>query len=265
VLQQAIDNLAMEHEIQAQVVDGVDGATLIFEQWDRKVVKTEEGLIVKYGASVSLYEADVMRYVASNTTVPIPKIHHSFTHNHINYIVMDEAPGVSLKSVWDGMSEATKKSIAQQILEIISQLQSITSTFIGGIHGESCPDFFFDCLAPTIVGGVEKFYNAIETVLHPRHNSGYSVLLLDGLKQYTNIVFTHSDLVPRNIHVMEDKVISVLDWEQAGFYPEYWEYHKCLYAVDWTQNSWAYTFLKLIPTDKKISSALMSTIRGFIH
>lgn len=41
-------------------------------------------------------------------------------------------------------------------------------------------------------------------------------------------VFTHSDFRPANIMVEkgEDgawKVVSVVDWESSGFYPEYWE------------------------------------------
>ncbi|KAI9755127.1 MAG: hypothetical protein M4579_004393 [Chaenotheca gracillima] len=38
-------------------------------------------------------------------------------------------------------------------------------------------------------------------------------------------VFTHSDMAPRNIMIDEDhRITGILDWEAAGWYPDYWEY-----------------------------------------
>jgi hypothetical protein len=36
--------------------------------------------------------------------------------------------------------------------------------------------------------------------------------------------FTHSDIAPRNILVNNGKIAAIIDWETAGWYPEYWEY-----------------------------------------
>ena len=38
-------------------------------------------------------------------------------------------------------------------------------------------------------------------------------------------VFTHADIAPHNI-LVDDKgqITGILDWELAGWYPEYWEY-----------------------------------------
>lgn len=52
------------------------------------------------------------------------------------------------------------------------------------------------------------------------------------------IVFTHADLNPRNILVerttshagQEGRQLSgIVDWETAGFYPEYWDYTKSMF------------------------------------
>jgi hypothetical protein len=40
------------------------------------------------------------------------------------------------------------------------------------------------------------------------------------------IVLTHGDLLLRNILVRDAKVLAILDWEMAGYFPEYWEYVK---------------------------------------
>ncbi|KAH7310769.1 hypothetical protein B0I35DRAFT_439661 [Stachybotrys elegans] len=49
--------------------------------------------------------------------------------------------------------------------------------------------------------------------------------------------FTHADLTPRNITVRNGRMVSVIDWEFAGWYPEYWEFTKAHYnfflGEDW--------------------------------
>ncbi|KAI0369520.1 kinase-like protein [Pilatotrama ljubarskyi] len=37
------------------------------------------------------------------------------------------------------------------------------------------------------------------------------------------ICFTHADLAPRNIVVKDGRLAGIIDWEFAGWYPEYWE------------------------------------------
>ncbi|KAI9038535.1 aminoglycoside phosphotransferase family protein [Aspergillus affinis] len=38
------------------------------------------------------------------------------------------------------------------------------------------------------------------------------------------IMFTHGDLSSLNILVRGDDIVSIIDWETAGWYPSYWEY-----------------------------------------
>ncbi|KAI1333114.1 kinase-like domain-containing protein [Xylariaceae sp. FL0255] len=50
------------------------------------------------------------------------------------------------------------------------------------------------------------------------------------------IIFTHGDIAARNILVRDGKIVALLDWEFAGWYPEYWEYvfaFRGLDNVDW--------------------------------
>ena len=60
------------------------------------------------------------------------------------------------------------------------------------------------------------------------------------------IHFTHADLTLYNIMVSglpgQRRVSGIVDWEQAGWYPEYWEYCKMHIAVhedhDWCKSGW---------------------------
>jgi aminoglycoside phosphotransferase (APT) family kinase protein len=67
-------------------------------------------------------------------------------------------------------------------------------------------------------------------------------LLPDDSKVY----FTHGDLTLRNIMVSGPpglcRVTAIIDWEQAGWYPEYWEFCKMHFGVagdhEWDIYDW---------------------------
>ncbi|EIW56387.1 uncharacterized protein TRAVEDRAFT_49213 [Trametes versicolor FP-101664 SS1] len=45
------------------------------------------------------------------------------------------------------------------------------------------------------------------------------------------IVFTHADLHACNVLVHEGRLSGIIDWEHAGWYPEYWEYTMAEYHM----------------------------------
>jgi len=53
-------------------------------------------------------------------------------------------------------------------------------------------------------------------------------------------VFTHGDLNPFNIFVRGDEVTAIIDWECAGWFPNYWEYTSAWYGnltrTEWQEN-----------------------------
>jgi len=46
------------------------------------------------------------------------------------------------------------------------------------------------------------------------------------------VVLTHGDFAPRNIIVKRGRVVGLLDWEYAGWYPENWEFVKTFNSSD---------------------------------
>lgn len=47
-------------------------------------------------------------------------------------------------------------------------------------------------------------------------------------------VFTHGDIAPRNIMVDENgNITGIIDWEWAGWYPDYWEYAQIMRPAFW--------------------------------
>lgn len=53
------------------------------------------------------------------------------------------------------------------------------------------------------------------------------------LSKSDHAVFTHGDIERRNIMVDECRVIGIIDWEYAGWYPDYWEYAQIMRPAFW--------------------------------
>ena len=85
-------------------------------------------------------------------------------------------------------------------------------------------------------------------------------MIRESLRADHRIVMTHGDLHPRNIMVSwEDggeggvaaaenvRVTTIIDWEFAGWYPEYWEFVKALNTV--TTRGPLRDWIEYLPTD----------------
>ena len=99
-----------------------------------------------------------------------------------------------------------------KILEHFEQVRHVKpGPFHGGIaYGELWLDY--ESIAPATISDIEKYYN--ERQLKP-----FSKL---ELARYP-LVFCHLDIAPRNILVLEEGSLCLIDWATAGFYPRLFE------------------------------------------
>jgi hypothetical protein len=58
------------------------------------------------------------------------------------------------------------------------------------------------------------------------------------------IKFTHADLDRLNIIIpsVNPGCVVIVDWQQSGWYPDYWEYCKALYTC-WYEDEWRKDFI----------------------
>ena len=144
---------------------------------------------------------------------------------------MDFIEGDSLEEAWQSMDSEQKHSIAEQLGQIITTMRKVPSNgckigsfdgtardcrqfsdYFGGPFEDVCDfnEFTLDFLRGTPLAIRKTLVEAFERSSQSR----------------TRVVLSHGDLVPRNIIVKEGRVQALLDWEYAGWYPEYWEYVK---------------------------------------
>ena len=185
-------------------------------------------LVVKSGALRS-HEAQTLRFIARNTTIPVPKVHDIHCEDgKVVAIVMDYIPGKRLDEAWDALDYHQKLSIADELHSYVNQLRKLKGDYIGAIDRGKA---IIGQLASIEGGPFDSEQQFNEFILGDIVKSAPELLrhyAKFALMDNHEIVFTHSDLSPRNILIEGGRVTAILDWEYAGWYPEHWEYIQAL-------------------------------------
>lgn len=236
-------------------------------------------LAVKFGDAsyLRIEEAQTMRALRQlfvHGEVPVPEVFGWRRHGDQNFIYMSLITGLTLREAWPLLDDNDKGSICDDLSRIIKSLRTLTPShpFIGtfaqslcqcenlltpkpgSINGGTVQDRFFKLdyekgPFPTI-GSFNDWLLAAATRQKPEAG-----VITGPLREYLpdkgEIYFTHGDLTLGNIIISDTpgprRIVGVVDWEQAGWYPEYWEYCKLLYGVEysheWRHAGWADTVM----------------------
>ncbi|CAK7230044.1 hypothetical protein SBRCBS47491_007453 [Sporothrix bragantina] len=200
------------------------------------------GWIVKRQVFGHLIEATTMQYVASRTMVPVPRVYTSFIHNRQTYIVMERPEGITLFDAFETYPREDILAIYSQLRLMIQSMRSIPlpRPYRGGVYncnGGSVRSFRQKCYASRIgpFPTIEDFHWTMRDDFHyktaprPPYVSPRDWEDLEDMVELQEAsdqlpVFTHGNLQPCNIIVSGRQVVSIIGWENAGFFPKYWEY-----------------------------------------
>ncbi|KZT07918.1 kinase-like protein [Laetiporus sulphureus 93-53] len=224
---------------------------IIYGDWieNVRVARIPFGVYLKRGY---LQEALATKYVATHTTIPVP-------------IILDIAPAEEGK-VWMLMTELPGKQLGQRIgnLRNLSphQLQVVEDTlrdWFDQLRSLDPPDPDAVCA----FGGYPIKSNRISHMrtvgpflsqreFHMKLVEGYEETLGDvpsaSHSKPHRICFTHGDISPYNILVDDDKKpCALIDFECAGWMPEYWEYTYALYIRYPRYKEWCDLFTRIFP------------------
>lgn len=146
---------------------------------------------------------------------------------------MSLVDGSPLQVVWDGFENSTKERICHELWGIVRQLRQIPQPPAFGhlyqclADGSPSADVLLQDLNEPpfpILTDDDLQARIYQRYLH--YNGGsFPENLPDMLPRSSTSVFTHGDLTPRNIMVdRAGRITGIVDWENAGWYPDYWEY-----------------------------------------
>lgn len=209
--------------------------TILDKQGSRIVIQYNFLFVIKSGGGVRPAEAEALKLVSDCTSVPVPELFLStFSPNH-GSIHMSLIPGTPLEEKWDELDEAKKEFVCRQTWDLISKIREIPRSkelqngpYQCSADGSLSEDPMLadlDRQSPKALMSDHDVRNRIyERYLH-FGGKRYEGKLLDMLPLSEASVFTHADIAPRNIMADEQNIITgILDWELAGWYPDYWEY-----------------------------------------
>ncbi|MCJ1258968.1 hypothetical protein MMC24_006802 [Lignoscripta atroalba] len=199
-----------------------------------KVLRLSPHQIVKLDCPLS--ELKAMQYVREKTTVPIPKILKVFpiTGNPDRVdIILKFVPGETLARAWHHLSPEQKRHITTELASYINQLRGlhppkggmVANTMHGPAYDHrlgSRPFGPFECIA--------DFHTFVRQGAPHNGCGDEKVTLVHGRSGVFATKYSHADLSPENIIVKDGRIEAIIDWEFAGWWPEYWEYTKIRYG-----------------------------------
>lgn len=239
-------------------------------------------------------ELEAVEYVAAHTTIPVPKIHATYSYRGALFIEMEYVPGENLEQACleGSVSGEEIMVIIGQLGDYIRQMRGLKmppvgakeqrgrgrsrdkngvgnsngeggdySKFVGSANMNECVDYR---IGPEAVGPFanhKEFHSFLRGKISVEDCAKiFGEVVADVHSGDYRSCFTHGDLCPRNIIIgtgeEEDgelfggshqgeshgdashgdnrktrRIVSILDWESAGWFPEYWEYTKAHYGV----------------------------------
>ena len=236
---------------------------VLAKQMGRLVPEWDFSWVTKTGFGVRRPEVEAMRLVFKHTDVPVPEViftnfspegEETDLNDPEGMIGMTIIPGITLEKKWDMLDDEAKESICLQLWDLISKIRNIPRP--QGVVG------LYQCLADgslsrdpmledlqkpgrPLLSDSELRSRIYERYLHCG-GTRYENQLLDMLPTSEHSVFTHADIAPRNVMVDEqNNVTGILDWEWAGWYPEYWEYAQIMRPAFW--GGWSVWMEKTAP------------------
>ncbi|KAH7903427.1 kinase-like domain-containing protein [Hygrophoropsis aurantiaca] len=197
-----------------------------------RTYKISDTMLVKAG---SFREARTMLFIKEHTNIPVPTIHLVFVtgerEKEETYIVMEYISGGDLQHQWENLAKSERSAVVSQLKQYLHELRTITppSQTPGPIDGGRCRGHWFSELdggpfeshAQLVAWWNERLEKTFSRNRDPERDS--EVKESDLLRADHPLVFTHGDLLPRNL-ILCFGTLWIVDWELAGWYPWYLEY-----------------------------------------
>lgn len=192
--------------------------------------------------SAAAAPAAAMRLARKRTSAPVPWIIKTIipeNENEYGIISMEFVEGETLEEAWPSMVDQDKKNVLAQLKDFMYQVHQVEGEFIGSVDKSVYKDQLFSNREHDYGPFQDEDAFCKGIAQSPRACDANSftqiaINMVNSIPKSEHVVLTHGDFVPRNILVRNGgNVAAIVDWEMAGFYPEYWEYAKAHLFTDY--------------------------------
>ncbi|TKA25447.1 hypothetical protein B0A50_06314 [Salinomyces thailandicus] len=231
-------------------------------------------VIVKYGYSTTEREGQTLLYLESEVPdIPAPRLYAMYYDSRQLFLVMQRKPGVRLDYIWPNLTEEEKTSLTTQLRKVMDSLRAATCPqpcFFGSVDGGPVPHHLFysedknhqisgpfDSEEAFNMGLVLRYKEIRDINEDPDFKARFYAKNLGKVLCGHRSTLTHSDIQLKNIVVLvkgpdrgeQGRVfeIALVDWEDAGWYPDYWEYFTQLVSMRWDED-WSDRVEEFIPS-----------------
>ncbi|GIJ90516.1 hypothetical protein Asppvi_009472 [Aspergillus pseudoviridinutans] len=224
------------------------------------VVFEDMDLFIKWGCTEHISEAQTLFALRRllNGLVPVPELYGWRTDGDVKYIYMEYIRGQTLEQAWDKLEPDDKVNISRELRAICDNLRRLeqdpSDPFLGNIARAPFYDraLNLDYIpAEGPFARVREFHDWFTFLYRRLMPDPYSVPIEPyryELPDDCAIKFTHGDLHRSNIVISSSRpyrTLAIVDWEQSGWFPAYWESRKAQYSVSWNED-WSTTYLPMI-------------------
>ena len=236
-----------------------------------RVVVVGQHFLVKYGRGVEQSEGDTLYFIEHNLKISAPRLYAMYREesNGWLYIIMELLSGEPLDQKWPALLHLEKMQIIKKLGRIFEQMRLLPSPgFYGDVSRRSLPHHLFwtreknqSISGPFSnehelnMGFVRKLRMIAQDNGAPSYKADFYERNLSIALRNNPPTFTHSDVQRKNILVREiasqspsqgrDYEVAIIDWEEAGWYPSYWEYASVAIAFQW-DDDWPAKFEEII-------------------
>ena len=231
----------------------------------RKVVGVGPFFVAKYGLQVDLGEGRNIIYVAEHTSTPVPRVYALFQdpESKRNFIIMERIHGQSLDKAWLTLTPSQKQEISGKLQTMVGLWRKAPSPGrFCNLDGLPLSDALFWKGTGDDPFRNDEVYNDEEDLNkalirnyalndHLRGKGKFYELAFPHIFRGHEPVFTHGDLQRKNVLVTTNSstgevVLTMIDWEFAGWYPSYWEFTKALFACGRFEDGWSHWLLQIL-------------------
>ncbi|KAG6218358.1 hypothetical protein E4U34_004187 [Claviceps purpurea] len=183
---------------------------------------------------------------ASQLGIHVPHIQRIVKDDDGFCCIMDRIPGTTLDIAWHELGWIASLRLAFQMRRIVLRLRSAMSTSSGSPRKGECTSYFLDDRFNLPLRASGHHMNAFLNFWANFAGLGreikktpaeHAICRRPIFTDSRPFVFTHHDLAPRNIILDPEGQLHVIDWDLAGFYPEFFEYagmHN-FFTTGWTR------------------------------
>lgn len=206
-----------------------------------RVTFEDPDLARKRGQSSRLRrEVEAMRFVQQHTSIPVPAILgvqlDDGPDDEDGWILMQRLPGLELGSAWPDMQCEARAEAVRQLkshLEELHRLRPQGAGWIGSCSGGPAYDHRLSNMSTCgPFASVGDFHDYLVAPVRQCPRPDWVSKFRSQLPDTYEIRFAHADFSWENVLVdpSTGNISGILDWEMAGFWPEWWEYRKALFG-----------------------------------